>query len=636
LFESAKLLQFNHDDEEVFTSSAVEEAYSHETTETTPVTSSSNSDKDDTTTTDLQRRLLTLNQLRLNGWCCDVMLTSDIDGQEYPCHRVVLAACSDYFRAMFTAHMRESDQDRIMVHGISGNELAQIVQFMYTGEIELETNDCDVIQLVSLAVYYQIETLVHRCVSYMVGVMTADDCCSMAWISRELSLTKLANAALQFVARNLHRLYDVTELELISADDLVSCLKNVDYNTELASTAELGILKSCIRWCAANMQIESRHSEVMTNVRYALINKTDIEKISAENEDDARTSKAVAEWLRTATSYHDNIYKQPLVQDENTQLRGDQSNFVVVDGVVSQNPVRVQPESNRISVANDNIAAVQMEVQEEEEENTGPIRDPFHNVVEMGGFVYVLGGTRVQHSGFSQVVERYDPRVDQWISVAPMLEERADFTSCVLDGCIIVAGGRGRRRYLDTCEKYNPETNTWSYISRLPQAMYMAAAVVCRGTLYMSGGFNEYEALDEMICYHPEEDEWESLPGMMMKCRGYHVMVESPTDGRLWVVGGIDNPFAGRNVWKIEAWNVDLCRWQYVGEILPVKMFTSTMRLNVATNARSNITVFPVTHAQKYGAVEFYMDRKMWLESKNPTPVYDIEVDAAESSSEVV
>lgn len=610
------------DDDEVFTANIdqLEEAYSPDENNNDKVKDNEGTSEEDLC---LKRRLSTLNQLRLDGRCCDVILTSDVDGREYVCHRVVLAACSDYFRAMFTASMLESEQQRITVHGI-GEELSKLVEFMYTGEIDLESG-CDVIQLLGIAVYYQIQTLVSRCICHLIRKITLDDCCALAWIGRELSVSQLTESALQFVSRNLHQLAQVEHIELLNADDLVRCLENVDYSDQLASKAELGVLRSCLRWCRANMDHELRHKEVMSQVRFALISKPDIDA-EYENVDPTSESKAIVEWMNAASTYHNNIYKQPLLQDKSTQLRGDSSNYVLVDGVISQNPVRVQTESSRITIANNFDEVIEIPVEETEK----AIRDPFHNVVELGGFIYALGGTRVKNSGFSQAVERYDPRLDVWIDVAPMLQERADFTSCVLDGCIIVAGGRGRRRYLNACEKYDPNTNTWTKIARLPQAMYMAAAVVSNGTLYMSGGFNEYEALDEMIRYNQQRNKWERLPGMMMKCRGYHVMVESPLDGRLWVVGGIDNPFAGRNVWKIEAWNIELGRWQYVGEVLPIKMFTSTMRLNGHINNRNNITVFPVTHPHKYGAIEYYADKSMWLESKNPTPVFDIEVDAVE------
>lgn len=44
--------------------------------------------------------LATMNNLRKINTLCDVTL--DVQGQKFPAHRIVLAACSDYFCAMFT------------------------------------------------------------------------------------------------------------------------------------------------------------------------------------------------------------------------------------------------------------------------------------------------------------------------------------------------------------------------------------------------------------------------------------------------------------------------------------------------------------------------------------------------------
>ena len=65
-------------------------------------------------------------------------------------------------------------------------------------------------------------------------------------------------------------------------------------------------------------------------------------------------------------------------------------------------------------------------------------------------------------------VMRYDPRLDTWLQIADMNTPRGDFAVGVVENKIIVAGGRSRRGYLNTCEMYDPETNTWSLIAKLP------------------------------------------------------------------------------------------------------------------------------------------------------------------------
>jgi len=58
-------------------------------------------------------RTLSVNlfNLKETGSLCDVTLISD--GNEIKAHRVVLAACSEYFHAMFTSGLRETGKNEV-------------------------------------------------------------------------------------------------------------------------------------------------------------------------------------------------------------------------------------------------------------------------------------------------------------------------------------------------------------------------------------------------------------------------------------------------------------------------------------------------------------------------------------------
>ena len=154
----------------------------------------------------------------------------------------------------------------------------------------------------------------------------------------------------------------------------------------------------------------------------------------------------------------------------------------------------------------------------------------------------------------------------------------------------------------------------------------MAAGAVSKGKIYLSGGFNNYETVGSTFCYDPECDSWVRIPAMMMSDRGYHVMIEA-SDGRLWVIGGVDNPFSGRNVWEVEAFDVDTQMWKYVGQILPVKMLLSTLRLNVFLNQKRHICISAVTSPENYAILEYDPDLRMWLEMKQRIPILNMEPD---------
>lgn len=52
-------------------------------------------------------------------------------------HKALLATQSDYFRVMFTADMRERDQDKIHMKGLTAAGFGHILRFMYYGSLEV-------------------------------------------------------------------------------------------------------------------------------------------------------------------------------------------------------------------------------------------------------------------------------------------------------------------------------------------------------------------------------------------------------------------------------------------------------------------------------------------------------------------
>ncbi|MGH0182039.1 UNVERIFIED_CONTAM: hypothetical protein FKN15_012597 [Acipenser sinensis] len=79
--------------------------------------------------------LTALNQQRHDGILCDVTLVAE--KQKFHAHKAVLAACSDYFKAMFSLCMVESGADEVNLHGVTSVGLKQALDFAYTGQIDV-------------------------------------------------------------------------------------------------------------------------------------------------------------------------------------------------------------------------------------------------------------------------------------------------------------------------------------------------------------------------------------------------------------------------------------------------------------------------------------------------------------------
>lgn len=76
------------------------------------------------------------------GLLCDVQLVAD--DIQLSAHRVVLAACSHYFNAMFTSKLSESRTERIILKQIDGKTLSALVDFIYTSEIRITEENVQV------------------------------------------------------------------------------------------------------------------------------------------------------------------------------------------------------------------------------------------------------------------------------------------------------------------------------------------------------------------------------------------------------------------------------------------------------------------------------------------------------------
>lgn len=80
--------------------------------------------------------LTELNLLRRHRELCDVVL--NVGNRKIFAHRVILSACSPYFRAMFTGELAESRQTEVTIRDIDELAMDLLIDFCYTSHIVVE------------------------------------------------------------------------------------------------------------------------------------------------------------------------------------------------------------------------------------------------------------------------------------------------------------------------------------------------------------------------------------------------------------------------------------------------------------------------------------------------------------------
>lgn len=403
--DSKDLFSKEDDQSDVFT---VEHAYSPCSTHAPSPTPTV--DQQDST---LQRQLDIINNLRLNHECCDVRLVTDDDYCD--AHRVVLAACSDYFRAMFiTSRMMENDLTTVKLQGITGQCFRKILGFMYTGEISF-SNFEDTVKLLDISVYYQITPLVERCVSYLETNIVPETICYLTWISKELALQDLTDTCLSYITNHFSELSSAgCEIGILAAADFLSCLTSAVFPQGTDALAfETSVLTSVLHWFAENhaMSSSSIQQDILNQVRLSLIPSSviteccDMVMKSVPDRTGGYNISAVFgslvhSYISDALQYHEKLFSQPLMSMAKHQLRGDNYSIVSIDGVMADKRVKVQESAKNISLYSGPDA---VHVPECPDGKLRAIRDPYHNVIEMNGFLYLIGGTRKFCAGFRLV-----------------------------------------------------------------------------------------------------------------------------------------------------------------------------------------------------------------------------------------
>ncbi|XP_073192917.1 kelch-like protein 32 isoform X11 [Lepidochelys kempii] len=146
--------------------------------------------------------LAALNQQRSDGVLCDITLIAE--EQKFHAHKAVLAACSDYFRAMFSLCMVESGADEVNLHGVTSLGLKQALDFAYTGQILLEPG---VIQdVLAAGSHLQLLELLSLCSHYLVQELNSFNYLDLYKLADLFNLTLLEKAVVDFLVKHLSEL----------------------------------------------------------------------------------------------------------------------------------------------------------------------------------------------------------------------------------------------------------------------------------------------------------------------------------------------------------------------------------------------------------------------------------------------
>ena len=349
--------------------------------------------------------------LREQGLLCDVILETSTDQdavQQLAAHRLVLAAASPYFKAMFVTSMMESTRKCILMKDIESDILHAVVAYAYDEEFFLPKDR--VLLLLIAADLFQMASLRHECCTFLQAHLQPENCLGLCAIADMHNCPALFNSCTAYTAAHFE--------QVISCDEYLSLppsqLKDLISRDEIRVTCEEQVYSAVLQWVYCDL--ETRKDEfpaIMSHVRLPFVSSKFLSG-SIEQEALVRNENQCQQYVQEAYTYKNSPEKRSLLRysprSKPRKVSGIDDMIVTVGGMCKNHPIsameQYDPATNTWTVLG------------EMEEPRFGLCACFHD-----GYVYTMGGYG-ERQGYADTLERYDIRGKKWERLVPMKEPR--------------------------------------------------------------------------------------------------------------------------------------------------------------------------------------------------------------------
>ena len=123
------------------------------------------------------------------------------DGQTFPCHKVILGARSDVFKAMFSEPLKfkENQEGVLNIDDTNAETMKSFIYFVYNDTLTNEEITC---QLLILADKYNLKRLVDVCAKHFMASITTDNVLEIIYTAYLVNSEELLTASTNFMAKN--------------------------------------------------------------------------------------------------------------------------------------------------------------------------------------------------------------------------------------------------------------------------------------------------------------------------------------------------------------------------------------------------------------------------------------------------
>ncbi|KAJ8337222.1 hypothetical protein SKAU_G00384420 [Synaphobranchus kaupii] len=406
-----------------------------------------------------------------------------VKDKELPCHRLVLAACSPFFKFMFQSDSEECKKREVVLENVEPSVMATVLRYIYTSDINLTENN--VHEIFMAANVFQIPSIFTVCVSFLRDRLSLGNCLAIFRLGLLLDCSDLAVAARNYVCDH----YQGDRIKELP--DLLECVRfrlmDADYFAEKGGEAQVDQVQPGAkrgRWPTTLQE---------TNVTWRLCPLRFPRTTAVLS---LRRTRylwlAGFSTLRRTRINHSTPTSYSLTQLTRTgwECPPSQRHGVLFGMAEAENSIFVVggKELKKGEHALDSVMIYDRHSFKWGESDPLPYTAYGHATVSHNGLVYVIGGKGASKKCLRKVCV-YNPKKFEWKDLAPLKTARSLFGVTVHKDKIYVATGVTDAGLTSTVEVYDITSNTWSEFVDFPQERSSLNLVSMGGSLYAVGGF---------------------------------------------------------------------------------------------------------------------------------------------------
>lgn len=362
---------------------------------------------------------LRIYQMREDGFLCDVVL--EVVGVLIPAHRLVLAASSCYFYAMFVRDMLESKQEKIKLLGVDPEAMQLLVEFAYTAKLQITTTNVQ--SLMTAASLFNFPAVFSATSKFLSKQLHPSNCLGIRLFAKTHSSLELVNAASKFFCNNFADVLENDEFVSLAVEDLAVLLDNSDLNVRL----EEDVYKAVQQWVEYAPQDRKESLPLLLgSVRLPLLS-TSFLTSDVENNPYVKMNLECRDLLDEAKNFH--LMPEQFLRSKREWFHPRKSTVGLLFAIGGRGAVG-EPFSS--------VECYDFRTNTWHEGPELKSRRRHVGVACLGSRIYAVGG----HDGNEHLnsVESYNPKVGRWEYVQSMNKLRRGIAVGVLGGPIYAVG----------------------------------------------------------------------------------------------------------------------------------------------------------------------------------------------------